>query len=291
MKASKVLKFLANRSGQAINSYFIKEVALSYIVHTAMNNVNQEKDQNLVDTLNNMFAFAEDNRISNPFYCNRLGSRMHQDTKDLKMMFLIGRCNLERHYERVQNHFERTRNSSSISNLMSAIPCSLSPLEASQFDETFENDDDDSNNKKIENLVAKLIQVINKSKNDTKVDIQIQNKSLNINWTNSFSNPLRRVSIPPRRSSNFYLRNIVNRGHYLQDFHRRNKSGVSNFGFVSDSEDEQSCSTSSVLSFSIGEDENEVIDTVSFLQDDDDVNNDGEANGYIQSWEVFELKL
>merc|ERR1712227_15577 len=115
---------------------------------------------------------------------------------------------------------------------------------------------------------------VNKSNIETKVEIKIQNQQLNLTWNNSFSSPLRRVSIPPRRSSRFYLRNTTNRGHYLPGWRRSQPSGISNCGFVSDSEDQQSCSTGSVFSFSLDIDEDEDIAGKCLFEDVEEENDE-----------------
>jgi len=63
-------------------------------------------------------------------------------------------------------------------------------------------DVDVDDDKEIQNLIFKLIQKVNENKNKTTLSISVKNKNFEMNWNNSLSSPLRKVSYPPNKKRN-----------------------------------------------------------------------------------------
>ena len=67
-------------------------MTLSYLVDCAMNNNSSVSNLNspldFFGTLTDVFQFAENNFISNPFYCSTAGSAIHKGCKEMFSSFI-----------------------------------------------------------------------------------------------------------------------------------------------------------------------------------------------------------
>ena len=176
---------------------------MSYIVHCAMN---EKENSSLIDCLNDMFMFAERNKISNPFYCNRNGSEIHPKCFDLFFMIFMGKVSVSKQRNKwypapLPGQFSGLNKSPDV-NLRSSFESHLSQASTESQREESEHEDDQDYDKEIQNLITKLIQKVNDNPTETFLDIKINNKNFEMSWNNSLSSPLRKVSYPPNKKRN-----------------------------------------------------------------------------------------
>eukprot|EP00092_Neocalanus_flemingeri_P022730 GFUD01024650.1.p1 GENE.GFUD01024650.1~~GFUD01024650.1.p1 ORF type:complete len:962 (-),score=212.11 GFUD01024650.1:65-2950(-) len=118
----KSLKYLASVSGLNIKTYCIKELTLAYIVHCDMFKCRKES---LMDSLLDLFVFSENNPISSPFYCSRLGSKSYKGCLDLFFKIILvhwtfGRIQPNPHILNTVRP-ARVRNSNSVGSITSLL--------------------------------------------------------------------------------------------------------------------------------------------------------------------------
>jgi len=132
----KSLKYLSCISGHKISSYFLKEMTLSYLVDCAMNNKSSYSQPNspldFFGTLMDVFRYAENNFISNPFYCSTAGSAMHTGCKDLIIMVLLSKGY-------IMQNFDRGIDADTMNSIFAAAPSPTPDPSPPAFHQPFKN--------------------------------------------------------------------------------------------------------------------------------------------------------
>ena len=132
--------------------------------------MNRIQKDNLLETMLDLFEFAENKKISNPFFANRLGSRMHQDCKELFVMILYGHLNRQRN----DGHGPVFDNPPLLTKQTSLSNCLLDKSVFTTSDEPNNDDDDNDGQMTDEQILLEFYKKLKDHNPNTKIAMSMR---------------------------------------------------------------------------------------------------------------------